>query len=440
MGYAMIQALRTVDIAKVRILLGTTALSRSRQPGDVEFVCLMGGMMALISLSIDNLLPAFASIRATFSVRDANQMQYLLTAYMAGFGIMQLVYGLLSDVIGRRPTLTIGLSIYCLGSILALKSGSYEALLLGRVVQGMGAAAARVLTDAIICDRYSGHRMARALSLTMMIFIISQILAPISGQLTLMVADWRAVLGTMLALGLIQIGWFRLRLPETLPKGARRPLSLTEILGAVRYCLRSRVFLGYAMAMALMQATLLAYLGSSPVLFGPPLYDLGNYFGLAFGVIAAAMGLASLVNAGLVGRFGVRRVAHVALIGFIAVSTALLAVSISTGGKPTVAIFLALLAVVMFAFSLSAPNFSALAMDPMRDVAGTAASLIGSNANVLGAALGSAVGLAFNGSTVPLSAGFIGLAAMAMLAVLWAEGGRLFVSDGSIPAVSSSAV
>lgn len=417
---------------KVTALYMVANRDREHRVSEIEFVCLMGGMMALISLSLDSLLPAFAAVQSAFAVPQFGQMQYLLTAYMAGFGIMQLVYGVVSDAIGRRPTLTIGLAIFCFGSVLAMLAKSYEMLLVGRAVQGMGAAAARVLADTIVRDRYSGHKMASILSLIMMIFIIVQIIAPIAGQITLAVGNWQAILSTMLVFGAAQLIWFRLRLPETLDPAARREFSRRHIVSAIRLCLSRRVFVGYAMAMALMQATLLAYLGSAPGLFGPAVYALGSYFGAAFGAIAAAMGIAALVNARMVGKFGVRRVAHAALIVFAVVSTTLLSLSLGAGGKPALWVFLALLALAMFAFSLSAPNFSALAMEEMGEVAGTAASLIGTNANVLGAALGALVGLSTGTSTVPLSAGFLALSALALIAVYIAEDGRLFALDATL--------
>jgi DHA1 family bicyclomycin/chloramphenicol resistance-like MFS transporter len=399
---------------------------RAPEPAFPEFVGLMGFMMALISLSIDNLLPAFGAIQADFGVSDANALQYVLTAYMAGFGLMQLVYGLVSDVIGRRPTLLIGLSIYCVGSVLAITANSFEWLLVARAIQGVGGAAARVLTDAIIRDRFAGREMARTLSLTMMIFIIVQVLAPAIGQSMLLLGSWRLIFSGMLALALMQIVWFNLRMPETLHAQNRLPLSVGRIWDGVRLCLTTRVLTGYATASGLMIGTLMAYLGSSQAIFGAGIYSLGSFFPIAFGLIASVMGLASLLNSRVVRRLGMRRVSQTATCCFVAVAAIQLLVALSYGGRPPLLFFGTTLAATMFLFSLTVPNFNAMAMEPLGAVAGTASSIVGSYSNITGTLLGAWIGQAFNGTVLPLCFGSFGLGLLSFIVVLWSERGRLF--------------
>jgi MFS transporter, DHA1 family, multidrug resistance protein len=409
-------------------------LQRRPQPGFVEFVTLMGLMMALISLSIDNLLPAFPAIQASFAVTDPDTLQYVLSAYMAGFGLMQLVYGLASDVLGRRPTLMMGQALFCVGTVLAVWANSFEWLLIARAMQGMGAAAARVMTDAIIRDRFVGGEMARTASFTMMIFIIVQVIAPLTGQWTLLAGSWRLIFVTMLLLALAQMIWFHLRMPETLAPEYRLPYSFQRIREGVRMCLRTRTFSGYTMAIGLLQGTLLAYLGSCQEIFGRELYDLGSLFPLAFGAIAAVMGLASVLNAGLVRRLGLRRLAHAGICSFVVIALFQLLLAFSTQGRPALLPFASTLAAIMFVFSLTAPNFSAIAMEPLGAVAGTGSSLMGSYINLAATVLGAWIGQAFDGTVLPLCFGFFVLGSTSLLLVLWTERGHLFAPhppDGS---------
>lgn len=404
-----------------------TAGRAAPAPGFVEFVGLIAFMMALISLSIDNLLPAFGAIQADLGIADPNALQYVLTAYMAGFGVMQLVYGPISDVVGRRTTLMIGLSIYCVGSVLAIAAHGFEWLLIARAVQGMGAAAARVLTVTIVRDRFSGREMARVMSLIMMVFIIVPIFAPAIGQAFLFMGGWHAIFVSMLVLALVQIVWFNRRMPETLHPEYRKEFSITGILGAMRRCVTTRVSIGYATAMGLMMGSLMGYLGSSQAIFEVDVYALGPMFPMAFGLIAAVMGFASFLNSRLVRRLGMRRMSHTGICGFVAVGAIQLAIAFAFNGHPPLFLFGVVLAANMFLFSLTVPNFNTMAMEPLGDIAGTASSVFGSYTTIASAALGALVGQAFDGTVVPLGFGYFGLGLAALLMVLWTERGRLFV-------------
>ena len=145
------------------------AEATAKAPGFAEFVALVALTMGITALSIDNLLPAFSPIGIELGVSDPNRLQMLIYSYMAGFAVMQVVYGPLSDVWGRRPVLLSGLALYAVASLLAVLAGSYDFLIALRVLQGMGAAAARVITVSIVRDRFAGRDMARVMSFVMMI-------------------------------------------------------------------------------------------------------------------------------------------------------------------------------------------------------------------------------------------------------------------------------
>lgn len=396
-------------------------------PGFAEFVGLIAFMMALISLSIDNLLPAFGPIQADFGIADHNALQYILTAYMAGFGLMQLIYGPVSDIIGRRPTLMIGLVIYCIGSVVAIAADSFGMLLAGRIIQGMGAASARVLTVTIVRDRFSGREMARVMSLTMMVFIIVPVLAPAIGQAVLVLGTWHTIFVSMLVMAIMLMVWFHLRMPETLHPEYRLPFSLRRIGDGMARCVTTRVSFGYATAAGLLVGALMGYLGSSQAIFETEVYGLGPWFPLAFGLIAAVMGLASFLNSRLVRRLGMRRISHAGILGFVVVGALQVVLAFIFDGRPPLLLFGVVLAANMFLFSLSVSNFNAMAMEPLGSIAGTASSVIGSYTTIASAALGALIGQAFDGTVTPLGLGYFGLGFAALLVVLWAERGRLFV-------------
>ncbi|MDJ1159334.1 multidrug effflux MFS transporter [Chelatococcus sp. SYSU_G07232] len=409
-------------------------LARSpRAPSFGEFVALIGLMMGLTALSIDNLLPAFGPIQAGFGIADDNELQLVVTSYMMGFGLMQLVYGPLSDSIGRRPVLMLGLAVFAAGTALAMIAWTFPMLLTARAVQGMGAAAARVLAVAIVRDRYEGREMARVMSLTMIVFITVPIVAPVMGSLILLAGSWRLIFACMLTLALVVAAWFGLRMPETLHPEYRRALSPRAIAAAIRMSVNDRASLGYSTAVALMMGCLMAYISSAQQIFETSVFRLGPWFPAAFAVIAAVMGVASFVNARLVRRLGMRRLSHAGLCGFAAVSAVLCVAAFAFDGAPPLLLFGFLLAAAQFLFGLIMPNFNSMAMEPLGAVAGTASSFIGFYTILLGTSLGMVVGQAFDGTVVPLSLGYLALSAVAVLVVLWAESGRLFVPHHEAP-------
>jgi DHA1 family bicyclomycin/chloramphenicol resistance-like MFS transporter len=407
---------------------------RVPSPSFAEFVALISFTMGLMSLSIDNLLPAFGAIRASFDVADANEMQLIISAYMVAFALMQIVYGPLSDVIGRRPAMMIGLAVYGVGTVIAIVAPSFGLLLAGRAVQGMGAAAIRVLVVAIVRDRYSGREMARVMSLIIMVFIVVPVFAPAIGSLFLWLGGWRLIFISMLALVAIVATGFALRMPETLHPEYRFPFSMRRILDGALQTVTTRTSLGYATAMALTMGILFGYLNSSQQIFQTEVYGLGPLFPLAFGAIAAVLGVASFLNSQLVRRLGMRRLSHFGICGFILMAALLLGSAVIFAGRPPLAVFGPLLAASLFLMSLMMVNFNAMAIEPLGAIAGTASSVIGVYTSLSGALLGLLVGQAFDGTVIPLGAGFLLLGVLALLVVLWTERGRLFRPHSPDPA------
>lgn len=397
--------------------------ARRAEPGFAEFVALIALQMALTALSIDVMLVALGGIAESFSLADDNDRQLVITAYLAGFALGQPLAGPLSDRFGRKPVLAWGIGLYMVGALAAVFAPSFGTLLVARVLQGLGGAAPRIVATAIVRDRFAGRSMARVMSFVMMVFIFVPIIAPSLGAAILHVAPWRWIFGVLAVTGLATLFWSMLRLPETRPRADRLPLSGRAIGQAFAIVVGNRRTLGYAFAVGCLFGALMTYVGSSQQVFMEVFGLSQEAFPLAFGAVASAIAVASLVNARLVERLGMRRLSHAALVGFVAASALFALVAAPLG--PSLVVTMTFLMVCFFCFGLIAPNFSALAMEPMGHIAGMASSMVGFVTTALSAGLGWAAGYAYDGSVIPLSIGFAGYSALALVIVLLVEQGRL---------------
>lgn len=392
-------------------------------PGFPEFVCLIAVMMALNALAIDAMLPALPHIGEDLSVANENTRQWVITAYLLGFGGAQLFYGPLSDRFGRRPVLFIGIGLYVAFSVLAAFAQSFEWLILSRIGMGLGSAATRVLAVSIVRDRYSGRTMARVMSLSLLVFLGVPILAPTVGQLIMLVAPWRWIFGFFALFGGGFLLWTALRLPETLHPEDRMPINVKRIAGAFGQALTSRIGMGYTLAMTAISGALFAFINSSQQIFFD-VFKSPALFTTVFAMVAGGIALASVLNSRIVEKLGSRLIAHTALFGFIGFS--LLHAAIAWAGHDSLWVFATLQACKMFCFGFIAGNFGSMAMEPMGHIAGTAASAQGFISTIGGALLGFWIGQHFDGTTVPMTVGFAALGVLALLLVLVAEKGRLF--------------
>ena len=383
----------------------------------VEFIGLVAMMMALTALAIDIMLPALPMIGAAMGVSDPNDRQIIIISYVLGFSVGQLAYGRLSDRYGRKPILMLGLAVFIAGSLVAALSSSFLLLLGARTVQGLGAAAPRVIAIAIVRDLYAGRQMARVMSFAMMVFIIIPVLAPSLGQGLLEMGTWRWTFDALLVGGLILAAWAGLRLPETRhPQVAADPLSLGAL---IKLAVETPQTLGYALGGGFMFGCLMSYVSSAQQVF-VDVYHLGENFPIAFGAIASLLALAAFANARLVERLGMRRLSHAALTGFIVVSLVL--AGAAAAGLATLPVFAVSMGALFFQFGLIAPNFNALAMEPQGRNAGMASSLVGFTATGAGAVFGGIVGHFFDGTVLPLALGFSILSLLAFAVALRVEG------------------
>ncbi|WP_299172265.1 multidrug effflux MFS transporter [uncultured Brevundimonas sp.] len=391
--------------------------------GFVEFVCLIALMMALNALAIDSMLPALPHIGADLGVENENSRQWVVTAYLLGFGGAQLIYGPLADRFGRKPVLLFGVGVYVVFSLLATLAPTFDMLILARIGQGLGSACTRVLAVSIVRDRYEGRTMARVMSFSFLVFLGVPILAPSIGQLIMLVGPWRWIFAGLGLIGVGLIVWASLRLPETLKPEDRLPIQARRLASAYKTALTDRTAVGYMLAMTAITGALFGFINSSQQIFAD-VFDAEAAFPAVFALIAGGIAIASLVNARLVVSLGSRRISHTALIGFTAISAVHATVALL--GIESIWTFAVLQTLTMFCFGLIAGNFGAMAMETMGHIAGTAASIQGFISTIVGSLLGFAVGQQFNGTTVPMALGFTVFGLIALGCVLFAERGRLF--------------
>ena len=395
-----------------------TENQRGPMPGKTEFVVLMAALMASNALAIDAMLPALPAIGEALAVDEDNRRQLVITAYLLGFGGAQIVYGPLSDRFGRKGLLVGSMILFALFSTLAGIAASFNLLLAARVLQGIAAAGTRVLVVAIIRDRFHGSAMAQTMSLVMIVFIIIPVVAPSIGQLVLFLADWRHIFVGLAGYGIMLAVWSALRVPETLPEDARRPLSVVSIAAATAETLTIRASIGNTIAATLTFGALFAFIGSvQQIVFD--VFERPGLLGLAFALIAGPMAASSWLNSRLVMRIGSRRMLLAALTAFTASALVHLAVALSFG--ETIWSFVVLQALTMACFGLIGANAGALAMAPLGHIAGTASSLQGLMTTIGGALIGYLIGQQFNGTTIPMIAGFAICGGLALIIANWAN-------------------
>ncbi len=388
-----------------------------------ELVAITAAVMALNALAIDIMLPALGTIGDELGAARDNDRQLIIVVYVLGNGIAQLFFGPLVDRFGRKRVLMWSLGGYVLGSLLSVVASSFSLLLAARAFQGVTTAAARVAAIAVVRDQCSGRRMAQVMSLAITIFMAAPILAPGFGQLILFAGPWRAIFLALLLYGLVLALWVGWRLPETLAPSQRKALRAGPIIGAYMEFVRNRMAIGYTLASALCFSALFSYISASEQLF-LELFEIGEAFALAFAALAAALGAATLINARLVSRFGMRRLTHGALLVFIIVNLMHLAIATTTG--ETFVIFMTFMSVSFFCMGLIGPNSTAMAMEPMGHIAGSAAAANGFAGTTLAGFLGGLVARSYDGTAAPIIQGFAVLGFAAFAVVLWTEKGRLF--------------
>lgn len=385
-----------------------------------EFVVMLAFMVSIVAMSTDIMLPALALIGDDLRVADPNDVQLIISSLFLGFAIGQLVAGPLSDAYGRKPIIFCGYVVFVVGCILSIASTDLTAMLIGRFLQGIGAAAPRVVSTSLIRDGHAGRAMARIMSIIMSVFILVPAIAPSIGQGVIMILPWRYTFFVLLAMAVAAAVWFAIRQPETLMSENRRVLSIRNLVAGCIDVLSTRTVFGYTLSMGFIFGAFLSYLGASRQIFQSTL-GAGDMFAVYFGVAALAVGAASFFNSMLVMRLGMRLLTHSALVALVLLSGVFLAVFHSFHGQPSLSLFMTWQLAAFFCVGILFGNLNALAMEPLGHIAGLGAALVGSISTFISLPFGWLVGQMYEGTVMPLVGGFFALGLAALIASRWAE-------------------
>ncbi len=366
------------------------------------FILLLAACMGISALSIDLLLPAFADMRSAFGLpTGSTRISLVITAYFIGMGVGQIFYGPASDRFGRKPAMYAGIGLFVVATTAAVFTTSLEAMLVCRVLWGLGAAAPRSLALAVARDVYRGDRLTRAMSLIMAIYIVVPMFAPLLGAAVLVVGPWELIVVVQLAYGVALALWLR-RLPETLAPEHRRSISIRPLFDAARAVLRCRPAVGYMLAVTAVYGIMISYIGGIEVIIDEVLGH-GDVFAFLFSAVAVGLVAGSLTAARVVGRLGTGRLLRIATTGIAVLAVAVAIIGHGNGGHPNTAVFLGTMSLLLYCATIIVPAANAAALEPLGHVAGMAAGIVGVVSTVGAAGLGALSDAAFDGTAGPFT-------------------------------------
>lgn len=401
--------------------MSASIVPANQRIGMFEFIFLIASLMSIVALSIDAVLPALGYMAVDFAV-STSEIQLVLTSLFAGFAIGQLIYGPLSDSIGRLACIYAGMLLFALGCVVSLMAESLETLVLGRFLQGIGAAGPRIMVSALARDCFEGRAMARVMSFAATVFMLVPILAPMVGQVVLWFAPWQYIFVMYIVLAVLMSIWTRLRLNETLPAVNRQPLALGTIWRAAILVLSNRQAAGYTVVSGLVFGGFLGYLSSSQVLF-QGIYGVGDAYPLYFSLLVFPNVISSLLNARLVMRWGMYRLVQLTNIGVLITACALYYYAGLYDGVPPLHNMLAFLFIMFAGIGLQFGNLNALAMEPLGKVAGMAATIFGAGSTLISIPIGASIGMSVTDNILPLILGMATTAAIGVVMMHWVRFG-----------------
>ena len=379
----------------------------------LEFVTLMASLMAIVALSIDALLPALPDIGHSVGVTNPNDNQLLITMIFLGLGFGQLIFGTLSDSFGRKPMVYAGFATFFIASIICVTTKSFEMMIFGRVLQGIGLSSPRTLSIAIVRDSYSGNYMARILSIVVMVFILVPVIAPSLGQFLLNFFSWESIFYANLIYSSFIILWFLKRQPETLVKEKRIKFTTHQFVDGLKEFLRHKEAIAFTLVSGFITGSFMVYLSTSQQIFEHQ-YHMADMFPYIFASLAISIGLATYLNSVFVVKYGMERIAFLSALAYTLISIIYVAFFWS-GVNPSVYVLVAFFALQFFAVGFLFGNLRALAMEPLGHIAGIGAAINGFVSTIMAVPIANYIGGFINESALPI---FIGFSFFGLLSVL----------------------
>ena len=390
--------------------------------GEREFVLFMALVAAMSAMAVDILLPAFGQMRPAFGLDDdSTRLSLTVTLFLMVTGIGNLFYGPVSDAVGRKSTLAGSMMLYAVAALIAALAPSLGVLYLSRFVWGFAAGGSRTLTQAIVRDRFAGTAMARVMTLIQTAFFLAPILAPLLGKAIVEIGSWRWVLafGTVNAVAVL--AW-SVRFRETLDPAHRRPLRVKPVLAGFRLVTQNRVSLGYALMITFGFGAFLSYLGSTELIFGD-IYGRSGWFVPYFSAFSLVAAMVALGSNRMLHRIEAHQLALGAGVAYAAASAGLFAATMAGDGLPPFGLWLVLFSLANACYVGVFPSGMSLALEPMGQMAGTAAAVLGFMGSVGGSLLASFTDRAIEGTVMPIGVAYVVYSLIALACQLWARGG-----------------
>ena len=381
-----------------------------------EFIAFTAAVTALGAISIDVMLPAFADVRAAYGLIES-RTALIVTMYLLGTGIGQFVYGPLADRFGRVPTLRIGLTIFIVASFITTIAPTFFVMLVSRFIWGLGGAGARVISVAIVRDRYSGNEMARIMAGIMALFFMVPAVAPLLGRAVLLGFNWRA---TFAVGGIMAVGIFAwsFRLSESLNPDDRRAIDLKAIWESTKEVWATKSARGYGLALMFGFGAFFPFLGSSERIIGD-LYGRPAQFAWWFGLISIIQGAVSITMMRILRTVPAQRLLTVALTLDLSVAAMFVTWSLASDGLPPFAAFFIMLTVMVSVNALMISVLNSLAMEHVGRLAGTAAAVLGTLTFIGGSFLAAITDRLITNNITPFATGFLVGISAAVVTILW---------------------
>ena len=378
---------------------------QKKQPNSqFEFVALMASLMSVVALAIDALLPALDIIGLDIGTTNIVDNQLLVTMIFLGLGIGPLIFGPLSDSLGRKPVVYMGFALFIIASFICVTSNSLEVMVLGRILQGVGLSAPRTISIAIIRDMFRGDYMARIMSFVTVVFILVPVVAPTLGKFVLDYYNWESIFYVQIVISLLVSFWFWKRQPETLSIENKKKFSVQVFVDGFKELIRHRRTIGFTIISGFVTGSFMVYLSSSQQIFEIQ-YNLKEEFPFIFAGVALSIGTAIFLNGTLVVKYGMEKLIATSLLAFFIVSLVYIVLFYNTS-NPSITVLLLFFAIQFFSIGFLFGNLRAMAMDPVGHIAGIASAITGFISILIAVPISIFIGRFISGTALPLFIGF----------------------------------